>query len=81
MQEIQAKSQTVNELLRQKYTLESYQREYKWTEKQVVELIDDLLDAFNSNYQEGHGRTNVENYGHYFLGPIIVNKGGNKNDQ
>ena len=80
MQEIHAKSQSVRELLGRKYTLESYQREYKWQEKQVDELLNDLLRAFDADYHEGHEQSHVEKYGHYFLGPIIVNKSDNKND-
>ena len=80
MQEIHAKSQSVRELLGRKYTLESYQREYKWQEKQVDELLNDLLRAFDADYHEGHEQSHVQKYGHYFLGPIIVNKSDNRND-
>ena len=79
MQEIQAKSQSVRELLGQKYTVDSYQREYKWVDKQVDDLLDDLFTAFNEHHKEGDGLSDVKKYGHYFLGPIIVNTGGDHN--
>ena len=55
------------------------QREYRWQTKQVAELIEDLFERFEDNYKEGQDREEVQNYGHYFLGSIIVsNKEGRK---
>ena len=43
MQEILGKAKTVRELLKGvKYSIDYYQREYKWETKQIRELIDDL---------------------------------------
>ena len=43
--EIHGVSRTVRELLSGvKYTIDYYQREFKWTTKQVAELIQDLLE-------------------------------------
>ena len=40
--EIDGKGRTVRELLAgRKYSIDYYQREYKWQQKQVAELIDD----------------------------------------
>jgi uncharacterized protein with ParB-like and HNH nuclease domain len=62
-----------------KYSVDYYQREYKWQTKQVSELIDDLAGKFLESFEPGHDRTEVESYGHYFLGSIIVSdKSGRK---
>ena len=71
--EIDGKGRTVRELLAgRKYSIDYYQREYKWQQKQVAELIDDLVDKFLASYEHGHERTAVADYGHYFLGSIII---------
>ena len=75
MREILGKARTVRELLSGvKYSIDYYQREFKWGRKQVVELIDDLSNKFLEDYREGHPREKVESYGHYFLGSIIISR-------
>lgn len=75
MREILGKAKTVRELLKGvKYSIDYYQREYKWHEKQMRELVDDLSDKFLEEYQTGHERTKVAEYPHYFLGSIIISK-------
>jgi len=78
--EIDGKGRTVRELLAgRKYSIDYYQREYKWQTKQVAELIDDLSAKFLESYETGHERSAVADYGHYFLGSIIVSdKDGQK---
>jgi uncharacterized protein with ParB-like and HNH nuclease domain len=78
--EIDGKGRTVRELLAgRKYSIDYYQREYKWQTKQVAELIDDLAAKFLESYESGHERATVAEYGHYFLGSIIISdKEGNK---
>ena len=46
--------------------------EYRWETKQVAELIEDLAEKFRDDYQSGDPRSAVEDYGHYFLGSIII---------
>lgn len=73
MQKIQADARSLRELLHgKKYAIDYYQREYRWEQKQIVELVDDLTNAFLEDYQPGHPRTEVEKYSRYFLGSIIV---------
>jgi uncharacterized protein with ParB-like and HNH nuclease domain len=75
MREIIARAKTIREILGgAKYSIDYYQREYKWGEKQVKELIDDLSAQFLQAYQPGHSREKVESYGHYFLGSIIISR-------
>lgn len=50
--EIDGKGRTVRELLSgQESLIDYYQREYKWQQKQVAELLDDLAAKF----LESHG--------------------------
>ena len=75
MREIIGHARTVRELLRGvKYSIDYFQREYKWQDKQVRELIDDLTDKFLEEYEPGHSRMRVAEYPHYFLGSIIISK-------
>lgn len=75
MREILGKAKTVRELLKGvKYSIDYYQREYKWHEKQVRELVDDLSGKFLEEYQPTHPRSKVADYPHYFLGSIIISK-------
>jgi len=78
--EIDGKGRTVRELLAgRKYSIDYYQREYKWQKKQVEELIEDLAAKFLESHEAGDERSAVADYGHYFLGSIIVSdKDGHK---
>ncbi len=78
--EVDGKGRTVRELLGgRKYSIDYYQREYKWKSKQVAELIDDLATKFLDSYGEEDERNAVAEYGHYFLGSIIISdKDGQK---
>jgi hypothetical protein len=50
MREILGKAKTVLELLKGvKYSIDYYQREYKWHEKQIRELVDDLRGSWGSD--------------------------------
>ena len=70
---IDGRARTVRELLdKAKYAIDFYQREYAWKERQVRELIDDLTGKFLDSYEPGHSRHEVEGYGHYFLGSIVI---------
>ena len=70
---IDAHAKSISDLLsNKKYTIDYYQREYKWEKRQITELLEDLEAKFLDNYEEGHPRSSVEQYRHYFLGSIIV---------
>jgi uncharacterized protein with ParB-like and HNH nuclease domain len=80
MSEILGKALTIRELLKGvKYSIDYYQREYKWREKQIRELVDDLTSKFLEDYESDHPRTRVSTYPHYFLGSIIVSKKNSAN--
>lgn len=73
MREIRGDAKNIRSLLGgAKYSVDYYQREYKWQTKQVTELIDDLSGKFLESYDPTDERSEVENYGHYFLGSIII---------
>lgn len=73
MKRIEGRARSVRELLdAAKYTIDFYQREYAWQERQVRELVDDLTGKFLDFYEPGHARFEVEQYGHYFLGSIVI---------
>ncbi|MEI6309099.1 MAG: DUF262 domain-containing protein [bacterium] len=78
MKEILGKAKTVRELLKGvKYSIDYYQREYKWHDKQIRELVEDLTGKFLEEYEAGHARKKVADYPHYFLGSIIISKKDN----
>src|SRR5439155_17248730 len=73
MRNILGEAKTIRQLLSgAKYSIDYYQREYKWEAKQVGELINDLTTKFLEDYEDGDERVAVEGYGHYFLGSIII---------
>ena len=71
---------TVQQLLQsQSFSIDEYQREYKWERENIEELMCDLRDKFLSCYQEGDKTREVSSYEDYFLGSIIVSKRNSKN--
>lgn len=66
---------TIQRLLQnQSFSIDEYQREYKWEKENVDELLTDLLEKFQSCYKEDDDTTDVASYEDYFLGSIIVTK-------
>jgi len=73
MKKIDGKGRSVRELLSgAKYSIDYYQREYRWQPKQMAELVNDLTAKFLESYESGDERSEVEHYGHYFLGSIVL---------
>ena len=73
MRKISGTEKTFKQLLQNtKYSIHYYQREYAWQYKQVQELIDDLTDEFLNWYDPEHERTDVANYGVYFMGSVVL---------
>ncbi len=71
--DIRGRERTVSELLKdKKYSIDYYQREYKWETKHITELIDDLSNKFLTFYDKEHELTQVAHYGNYFLGSIVI---------
>jgi uncharacterized protein with ParB-like and HNH nuclease domain len=71
---------TVKDLLQsQSFSIDEYQREYKWERENIEELLTDLREKFLNCYQPGDKTGEVSNYEDYFLGSIIVSKRNGKN--
>lgn len=80
MKKIDGRSKTIRELLNGvKYSIDYYQREYKWETENIAELLDDLEAKFCSSYEEGHERSQVQYYPHYFLGSIVISQKNGEN--
>ncbi len=74
---IDGKPRTVRELFTsRKYSIDYYQREYAWTQSNVIELLDDLSGRFLDSWDESHEREDTLTYRPYFLGPIVTNNRG-----
>ncbi len=64
---------SIKDLLQsQSFSIDDYQREYKWEKENIEELVSDLRDKFLSCYNYGHEIKKISNYEEYFLGSIIV---------
>lgn len=73
MKRVEGVTRSVRELLeKKKYAIDFYQRDYKWGSKEVDELMTDLTERFLEDYRPEHSRGQVEKYGHYFLGSVIL---------
>ena len=70
---------TIKELLQSRsFSIDEYQREYKWERKNIEELVSDLQGKFETSYREGDAPRAASGYASYFLGSIIVTRRGNK---
>jgi uncharacterized protein with ParB-like and HNH nuclease domain len=73
--QIFGKTLTVREIFSGRhFGLDSYQREYAWTEKQVEDLINDLTRQFSREWSPQHELKSVAKYRPYFLGPVITSR-------
>ncbi len=69
---IEATDTSINRLLKeQKFTIDYFQREYRWQEKHIKLLIEDLTTTFLRSYDPEHKPTEVANYQNYYLGPVV----------
>ncbi|MBK7761191.1 MAG: DUF262 domain-containing protein [Deltaproteobacteria bacterium] len=75
MKRIKADEKGIADLLQnQHFSIDDYQREYKWTTKQVEELINDLANSFLEQWRDDHQREAVAEYGGYFLGSVVLSQ-------
>ena len=69
---IEATDTSIGALLKdQKFYIDYFQREYRWQEKHIKLLIEDLTTTFVKSYKEGDKPEEVANYQNYYLGPIV----------
>jgi uncharacterized protein with ParB-like and HNH nuclease domain len=65
---IEATDTSINALLKdQKFTIDYFQREYRWQEKHIRLLIEDLTSTFLKSYDSNHKRSEVSSYQNYYL--------------
>lgn len=70
---IEAHDRSITEVLDdKKYTVDYFQREYKWEERHIEQLVSDLTSSFLDEYRPEHKRKDIENYNSYYLGPFVV---------
>ena len=55
-----------------KYSIDYFQREYRWQKENIDQSIDDLYNAFRADYRLEHSTKDVANYATYFMGSIVV---------
>lgn len=68
-------SLTLEDILNnKKYTVNYYQREYRWGKKQIQQLIDDLTNAFDDSNSRVKAveLEDIEHFDYYYMGTIIV---------
>lgn len=72
---IDATDTDINTLLKdEKFFIDYFQREYRWQEKHIKLLVDDLASAFLKSYDPEHQRKEVANYQSYYLGPVVFSE-------
>ena len=64
-------------ILKKRFTVDVFQREYRWGRKQIEQMISDFQSTFGEFYDpKMHGTTEeVETYGYYYMGCIICTGG------
>lgn len=74
------KTNSLKEILGdQTFGIDYYQREYRWGEKQIEQMLDDFYIAFFNDYDPKHETTKeVANYGYYYMGCIVCTQGTEK---
>ena len=74
---ILAKDYKLSEILsNKKYTVDYFQREYKWEQINIEQLVTDLVNNFMDSYRPGDSLKDVANYGTYYMGSIVLNDKG-----
>lgn len=69
---IEATDTSISKLLKeQKFFIDYFQREYRWQEKHIKQLVEDLTTTFVKSYKDGDKRSEVANYQNYYLGPVV----------
>ncbi|ASF48319.1 DUF262 domain-containing protein [Methylovulum psychrotolerans] len=72
---IEATNISINALLKdQKFTIDYFQREYRWQDKHIKLLVEDLTTTFLKSYHPEHKRPEVSNYQSYYLGPVVFSE-------
>jgi len=71
------KTNTLSEILsKRKFSVDYFQREYRWGEKQIEQMLSDFQSTFEEFYDPSQDIEDVEKYGYYYMGCIICTDGG-----
>lgn len=71
---IEASDTNISALLKdQKFYIDYFQREYRWQDKHIKLLIEDLTSTFLKSYKPTDKRPEVANYQNYYIGPAVFN--------
>lgn len=76
---VQSEAKPLKILFADKYTVDFYQREYVWQEKQIEDLINDLSTEFLKCWTKGDDIAKVQKYDPYFMGEIVLSSIDGKN--
>ncbi len=77
---IEAADQSIEALLKdQKFFIDYFQREYRWQERHMEALVEDLTTAFLQSYNAADKRSKVGEYQSYYLGPVVFSIADGKN--
>ena len=72
------KTETLQKILsKRRFTVDVFQREYRWGQKQIEQMISDFQSTFEEYYDPNDHDTpeEVEKYGFYYMGCIICTGG------
>ena len=70
---VKADARTIREMLDKiKYSIDVFQREYRWERKHIEQLLVDFESKFLADYDEVHERKDVANYSRYYLGSVVI---------
>ena len=72
------KTETLTKILsHRRFTVDVFQREYRWGRKQIEQMLSDFQDTFEEYYDPKDHDTpqEVEKYGYYYMGCIICTRG------
>ena len=58
-----------------RFTVDYFQREYRWGRKQIEQMISDFQGTFEEYFDPLHDISEVANYGFYYMGCIICTGG------
>ncbi|MEQ8416564.1 MAG: DUF262 domain-containing protein [Imperialibacter sp.] len=71
---IEAYDTNIKSLLKeQKFYIDFFQREYRWQERHIKTLVEDLTNSFIKSYDPSHKRSEIANYHSYYMGSVVFN--------
>ena len=74
-----AKDYRLSDILsNKKYTVDYFQREYKWEQINIEQLVFDLVNAFMESYRPGDSLKDVAHYSTYYMGSIVLSEKNGK---